>query len=371
MLRILFDDEIFSLQRDGGISRYFTELLNGLTDVPGMSPLLPFYFTCNRYLAASGCFDGCTAFGGGIPIPGCRTLFRTLNRRSTNSALTRGGYDVVHATWYDDSLLDRIRKARLVVTVHDMVDQVMPEDVGGLPPGYWEAKRSLIQNAAAVVAVSENTAADVARFTGLPRQSIRVIHHGVSDRVRWGPQSGRTGSLPGNFLLVVGNRRAYKNFMGVAAALAEVLRNHPSLALVCFGGGPFTAEERAPFERAGVARALVSMRGDDHALAAAYAHATAFIFPSLYEGFGMPILEAMTNRCPVLLPPLSSFPEIAADAALYFDHTQPGELVDILDRLIGDAALRRRLGERGECRARDFSWRRSVAAHADLYRSLA
>jgi glycosyltransferase involved in cell wall biosynthesis len=251
------------------------------------------------------------------------------------------------------------------------VDQAMPEDVGGLPPGYWDAKRTLILNAAAVVAVSESTAADVARFTGLPRQSMRVIYHGVSHGVRWDPRCGRTNALPDSYLLVVGNRRAYKNFLGVAGALAEVLRSHPGLALVCFGGGPLTAEERAPFEQAGVARALCYMRGDDRALAAAYAHATAFIFPSLYEGFGMPILEAMSNRCPVVLPPRSSFPEIAADAALYFDHAQPGELVEILERLIGDATMRHRLGDVGEARARDFSWQRSVAAHADLYRSLA
>jgi hypothetical protein len=123
MLRVLFDDEIFSLQREGGISRYFTELLDGLTDFPDVSPLLPFYFTCNRYLAASERFGGCAVFGGSMPIPGCRTVFRTINRHFTSSALTRGNYDVVHATWYDGSLLNRIRDAQLVVTVHDMVDR--------------------------------------------------------------------------------------------------------------------------------------------------------------------------------------------------------------------------------------------------------
>ena len=125
------------------------------------------------------------------------------------------------------------------------------------------------------------------------------------------------------------------------------MRTETDLALVCFGGGSFTDEEQAPFEAAGERRNLISMGGDDRALAAADARATALIYPSLYEGFGMPILEAMINRCPVIIPKRSCFPEIAEDAALYFDTTDPDGLVEILKLLLRDTALRSRLGEAG------------------------
>jgi glycosyltransferase involved in cell wall biosynthesis len=91
----------------------------------------------------------------------------------------------------------------------------------------------------------------------------------------------------------------------------------------------------------------------------------------LYEGFGMPILEAMINRCPVVIPKGSCFPEIAEDAALYFDTAQPEDLVEILKLILRDAALRRRPAEAGARRATAFAWHRCAAEHAELYRSLA
>jgi glycosyltransferase involved in cell wall biosynthesis len=169
----------------------------------------------------------------------------------------------------------------------------------------------------------------------------------------------------------VGERRGYKNFVGVAPALAEVMRQDPAVHLVCFGGGSLAAEEMAAFKTAGVAQRVIATRGTDGDLAWAYAHAAAFVFPSLYEGFGMPILEAMTNRCPVVLAQCSCFPEIAADAALYFDPVQPDDLVEILNRVLRDRQLQHRLGEAGVQRVADFSWRRSVREHAALYRMLA
>jgi glycosyltransferase involved in cell wall biosynthesis len=370
MLHILFDDEIFSTQIEGGISRYFTELMEALTAIPDVEVHLPFALTCNRYLAMSPHFSG-RLFGGGRAIPGRRTLTRTINRRTTASALVRRKPDIVHATLYDETLLERIEPAKLVITVHDMVPELMPEAVGGLSPDFSRAKQSLIAKAAGVIAVSANTAADVARLTHRPIDAITVIRHGVSERMRWNPEFGSSPGLPERFLLCVGHRRAYKNFLGVAPALAKVMQSEPDLALVCFGGGPFTAEEQVPFEAVGVRSRLMATSGDDRALAYAYARAVALIYPSLYEGFGMPILEAMINRCPVIVSKQSCFPEIAEDAALYFDTTHPGGLVEIVQAVLRDAPLRRFLREAGARRAAAFNWKRCAGEHAALYRSLA
>jgi glycosyltransferase involved in cell wall biosynthesis len=370
MLQVLFDDEIFSVQIEGGISRYFTELMEGLTAVPDVDVQLPFRLTCNRHLAESPTF-AVRRFCGGRSIPGRRTLTRMINRRATASSLGRSKPDIVHATLYDETLLDHIGPAKLIITVHDMVPELMPEAVGGISPAFCRAKQSLIVKADGVVAVSANTAADIARLTHRPIEDIQVIHHGVSERMRWSPELGEPPALPERFLLCVGHRRAYKNFLGVAPAIAEVMRTETDLALVCFGGGSFTDDEQAPFEAAGVRRNLIAMGGDDRALAFAYARAAALIYPSLYEGFGMPILEAMINRCPVVIPERSCFPEIAGDAALYFDTTDPDGLVEILKQVVRDAALRSRLGEAGARRATAFSWQRCVAQYAAFYQSLA
>ena len=370
MVQVLFDDEIFSVQIEGGISRYFTELIEGLTAFPDVKVQLPFPLTCNRYAAESPRFPS-HWFLGGRSVPGRRTLTRMINRRATASALVRSKPDIVHATLYDEKLLERVEPSKLVVTVHDMVPELMPEAVGGIAPAFCREKQSLIEKAAGVVAVSANTAADIASITQRPIGDIKVIHHGVSERMLWNPRRRDPPELPDRFLLCVGHRRAYKNFLGVAPALAQVMRTEPDLALVCFGGGSFTAEEQAVFDTAGVGDQLIATGGDDQALASAYAHAVALVYPSLYEGFGMPILEAMLNRCPVIIPKRSCFPEIAEDAAIYFEPTDLDGLVEILKVVLRDAALRRRLGQAGACRAAAFSWQRCVAEHAALYRSIA
>jgi glycosyltransferase involved in cell wall biosynthesis len=371
MVHVLFDDEIFSVQVYGGISRYFTELIDALGGVGDVDVKLPFSLTVNRYLADSDRFHG-RMFGGGLAVPGRRTMTRMMNRRATSRALARDDYDIVHATLYDPTLLlTRADRAKLVITVHDMVPELMPQAVGGLSRNFSRFKKLLIAKADGVVAVSATTAADVTRLTRRPIDTISVIHHGISDEMRWKPELGHKPALPERFFLCVGQRRAYKNFLAVAPALARVLRADSDLALVCFGGGPFTLEEKIPFEAVGVQSRLIATAGDDQSLASVYARALALVYPSLYEGFGMPILEAMTNRCPVLVQRLSCFPEIAGDAALYFDPAQEDATTEILGRLARDVDLRRQLAEAGLRRVESFTWERCAAQHAAYYRSVA
>ena len=366
MLRVLFDDEIFSTQFEGGVSRYFTQLIEGLP-AAGATPTLPFRVTCNRHLAESAAFPGWR-----LPrFAGSRRMLRWFNRRRSLAALDRGRYEIWHATWYDGSGLPHARALpdkRIVTTVYDMTPEIMPD---AIPAGIGDphaGKRAMVEAADLVVAISAATKADLLRFTATPADRIRVIHLGVGDGMLWRPSEARPAGLPDRFLLFVGKRRGYKNFAGVAPALSAVLRQTPDLHLVCVGGGPLSPAERAPF--VGAADRVLQIQADDRTLAWCYAHAAAFLFPSRYEGFGLPILEAFLNRCPAVLAERSCFPEIGGTAALYFDPDRPDGLVDQLGRLIADPAARQRLGEAGALRARDFTWARTARAHAALYREL-
>jgi glycosyltransferase involved in cell wall biosynthesis len=366
-MRVLFDDEIFSTQFEGGVSRYFTQLIEGLP-VTGVSPVLPFRLTCNRHLADS------PAFPGWRPprFAGSRSLLRRINGNRSRAALDRGRYDLWHATWYDGRALPHARAwpdKPIVTTVYDMTPEVMPEAIAAGIGNPHAGKQAMVEAADMVVAISAATKADLLRFTATPADRIRVIHLGVGDGMLWRPAGDRPAGLPDRFLLFVGKRRGYKNFAGVAPALAAVMANRPDLHLVCVGGGPLSPDEAAPFGPG--ADRVLQFRADDAALAWCYAHAAAFVFPSLYEGFGLPILEAFINRCPTVLAERSCFPEIGGEAALYFDPDRPDRLVDQLGRLIGDEATRKRLGEAGVLRARDFTWGRTAEAHAALYRELA
>ena len=366
MLRVLFDDEIFSTQLEGGVSRYFTHLVEELP-AAGVSPLLPFRLTCNRHLAQS------PAFAGWHPLrfPGSRRVIRAINRRDSLAALDQGQFEIWHASWYDGGALGHVRTQpakRVVTTVYDMTPEVMPEAIRAGIGNPHVGKLAMVEAADLVVAISAATKADLLRFSAVPADKIRVVHLGVGERLLWRPAQDRPDGLPDRFLLFVGKRAGYKNFDGVAPALAALLAATPDLHLVCVGGGPLTPTEIAPFGIAG--DRVRQIQADDATLAWCYAHAAAFLFPSRYEGFGLPILEAFINRCPTVLAERSCFPEIGGDAALYFDPDRPDALVDRIGRLLAAPDERRRLGEAGAVRARDFTWARMAAAHADLYRAL-
>lgn len=369
MLRVLFDDEIFSTQLEGGVSRYFTHLVEELP-AAGVTPLLPFRLTCNRHLAQS------PAFSGWQPprFPGSRRVIRAINQLGSRAALDRGRFEIWHASWYDGAALARVRAQpakRVVATVYDMTPEVMPQAIAAGIGDPHAGKLAIVEAADLVVAISAATKADLLRFSTVPADRVRVIHLGVGERLLWRPSLGHPAGLPDRFLLFVGKRGGYKNFDGVAPALAALMAATPDLHLVCIGGGPLSTAELAPFQTAGAQDRVGQIQADDPTLAWCYAHAAAFLFPSRYEGFGLPILEAFINRCPTVLAECSCFPEIGGDAAIYFNPDRPDTLVDQLGRLIADDATRQSLGEAGSLRARDFTWQRTAEAHAALYRELA
>jgi glycosyltransferase involved in cell wall biosynthesis len=367
MLRIVFDDEIFTAQFAGGASRVFCELGEALARHRDIIPLMRFPLTANRHLAASTVFQG-HALNHYHGVPGLRRLMRAFNRRAVFNALDRGEADIVHATWYDPTLIRRAGNIPVVMTVHDMLPELMPDAGLGTAHG---AKLAVVPHADRIVAVSETTAEALCQLTGISRDIVRVIYHGVSDGLRWRPAENRPPRLPLSFLLFVGRRDGYKNFRGIAASVAQLLRRDQAMHLVCVGAGPLHREEILPFEAAGVADRVLQIEADDRLLAACYAHAAAFLFPSFYEGFGLPLLEAMINRCPVVSSNGGALPEVADDAALYFDPAHPEAIVDLIEGLSRDRTRREALVARGLRRAADFSWDRAAAQYADLYRELA
>ena len=172
------------------------------------------------------------------------------------------------------------------------------------------------------------------------------------------------------YVLFVGMRAAYKNFDRLLDALAHSPQLPSDLRLACFGGGPLTPAERERIAAAGLAHRVHPFGGGDHVLASLYAHASAFVYPSLYEGFGIPLLEAMHYGCPVLASRIACFVEVAGPAVLYFEPHDPEDLGGQLARLLSDSALRAGLVAAGKERERQFSWERCARETVDFYRAV-
>jgi len=363
-MRVLYDHQIFDSQLFGGISRYYVELLRHLRATPGTSASLGAAFSNNAYLPELAPPRPRRFF------PGVRALRKGghlgwLNRRASLAALRRGDFDLFHPTYYEPWFLPHLEGRPYVVTVYDMVHERSPElFAADDPTSGWKA--TLIRGAARVIAISENTRGDLVRLLGVAPERVSVVHLAAAPLGQ--PGAPRPAGLPARYLLFVGQRGAYKNFLPWLEAVAPLLAADRALGVVCAGGRPFHAAERATLVRLRVEGQVQHRPAvDDATLGALYQHATAFAFPSRYEGFGLPLLEAFLAGCPVVASGVSSLPEVGGDAAAWFDPVDQVSMREVTAGVLGDAGLRRGLAERGALRARAFSWARTAAETLTCY----
>lgn len=293
-----------------------------------------------------------------------------LGRVSFNRLLP--GATLFHAT---EHLMMPLRGIPTVLTVHDLIFRQLPEHHKPLNRWYLNWTMPLYcRRADHIIAVSEATRRDLIAAYDLPAEKITVVHEAASPRFT--PQSlaahaqARTRyTLPEAYLLYVGTIEPRKNLGRLLAAWAPLHQagECPPLVLVGKRGwlseGFFAALEGSP------ARDGVILTGyvPDEDLPAIYSAATAFVWPSLYEGFGLPPLEAMASGTPVVCSDASSMPEVVGDAALLFNATSEEAIRDALRKIVQDAALREDLRERGTARAQAFSWSRAAEETLDVY----
>ena len=361
-MKVMFDHQIFVVQAYGGYSKYYVALARALRTLPGIQTDIVAPAHVNEYLLPSDSHNGITFR--------LRHLRRGLKYRPLLAApLVRASAvwcrpDIVHET---HSILRGGHLPRgipVMATCHDMT----PERLANGSPASRAAianRRLAFERAAGIVCISDNTRTDLLRFYPQLESRISVVHHGV-DKVQ--PLASLAQPLPPHFLLFVGMRSGYKNFANALRALGASALARGECHLLCFGGGPLTPAERQCCADAGLRADQVSqLSGDDAVLAYLYQHAAALIYPSLYEGFGMPLTEAMVQGCPVLCSQASCFPEICGDAALYFDPNDTESMRQAIDQVLGDTACRDELIRRGHQRVAAFTWQACAAGTALAY----
>jgi glycosyltransferase involved in cell wall biosynthesis len=361
-MKVAFDHQIFSFQRYGGVSRYFVELASRLPEhgVSETSVIAPLYV--NNYLAA----DSARHFTHGRYLPyrfgGVPLLAGISNRFAAPLAWRGVNPDIVHETYFSGKPFGRAR--RRVLTVYDMIhDLFMPEAKLAIA-----AKRAAVDRVDRIICISENTRQDLVRLYDVDPARTSVVHLGHSlttDADHTSTQSD-TGKPT---LLYVGIRAGYKNFKTLLQAFASspILRE---FELIAFGGPPAQPDEHEEITRLGITDRVRFESGSDQQLAARYQGATAFIYPSKYEGFGLPPLEAMSHGCPVVCSNAGSIPEVVGDAGLYFDPNNPEELRTALERIATTETLQTDLRQRGYTRIGAFSWDRCAAETAQIYREI-
>jgi glycosyltransferase involved in cell wall biosynthesis len=236
--------------------------------------------------------------------------------------------------------------------------------------------RHTVRHAEAVIAVSESTKRDALQLFGLPQEKVIAIPNGVDDRMKSIQDHGAIEALrqrydlPKKMLLFLGTLEPRKNILTLLEAYA-LLRQRPTVSheLVIAGGqGWYYEEIYQAVERLGL-EGSVRFPGyvPDEELPLWYNAADLFVYPSLYEGFGLPPLEAMACGTPVVVANTSSLPEVVGDAGLMVDPHDPQALAEAIYSVLSNPVRHQRLAEAGQARARNFSWRTTAKKTAALY----
>lgn len=338
---ILYDGIIFALQSGGGISVLFSELLMRL-DMQRRN------FAMLRYDQGES-----PLVRHGYILRQTPRLMERYRRCDTGMLRPR----LFHSTYY--RLPTQARYT--VTTVHDFTYERFVNGPRRLVHS-WQ-KMAAIRNADKIICVSRSTRNDLLEYVpGISEDRIVVVPNGVAADYR---VLERKTACPRDFALFVGSRGGYKNFLAAIKGAARV----SGLKLVCVGGGPFTKAELGLLETYLPGRYTHAGFVSNVRLNELYNQAFCLLYPSRYEGFGIPVLEAMRAGCPVIAVATSSIPEVAGDAAVLLEEGTPEEIATALETL-QDGSLRDRLVTAGLRQAGQFSWDRTFAETMDVYREV-
>jgi glycosyltransferase involved in cell wall biosynthesis len=299
------------------------------------------------------------------PIYGLREQFLMPRRLRSVKA------DVLHVPHYNIPLAHR---GPLVVTVHDIIHLLFPE-FSRLPLARYYADCFLSQvsrRADRILADSHCTKEDLVRF-GVPEKKIDVVYLAIEEKYR--PVSKaetdaclrRYGLAPGYFLYV-GNLRPIKNIPRILEAYRLLTQRRKDVPPLVMAGRDQMRNLSAETKNNVMIKFTGEVRGED--LPALFSGASAFLFPSLYEGFGLPPLEAMASGCPVVASQAGSLKEMLGDAALPVDPKNVPQMSDALERIILEPALRRELIEKGFRNTQRFSWKKTAEAVFKTYKEV-
>jgi len=356
-MKILYDHQVFTIQKFGGVSRYFYELMNHSKGIFEYDA--PCVYSENVYLKPLNLYK---EFPLKIDFKGKRIIINLLNKSNSIKKIKKKNYDIIHPTYYDSYILKQAKNNPLVIDVHDMIYEKMP-DYFYKSDNIAKNKKEYFIKSDVIIANSQKTKSDLLSIhREIPEKKINVVYRGeaFSEYIY--------NSEKQNYILFTGQRSVYKNFKRFIEAIAPLLIRY-DLRLICTGQ-KFTRDECMLLSQYRISEKSKAIFASEIELQNIYAKALVFVFPSLYEGFGFPILEAFASGCPAVLSNTSCFPEIAEDAAVYFDPYSVDDMREKIEKVILDSSLQSVLIERGFERVKYFSWKKTIKQTYQLYSEL-
>jgi glycosyltransferase involved in cell wall biosynthesis len=364
-MKILFDHQIFTLQEYGGISRYFFELIkrfDGINNTCKVSTI----FSNNSYLNEST-HKGVCSFFPKNEFRGKNRIIQYVNQKKSNYDISKSNFDLFHPTYYNTDFLKHLNNKPFVVTFYDMIQEKFSDKFPEfkIDKLILDQKKRILEKANRVIAISETTKKDIIDIFNISSDKIDVVYLGnslnstniVVERI-----------IEMEYILFVGNRNSYKNFQLYITTISQLLIKY-NLYFICAGGGNFTNSEKSLFLSLNIeSRIIYKTINNDSTLQNYYVHSLFFVFPSLYEGFGLPVLEAFASNTPILLSNGGSLPEIGGDAVEYFNSNDVNSIFNSTEKLINNFERREALKIAGKHRLQKFSWDKMYNETIEVYK---
>lgn len=398
-MKVLFDHQIFFQNRFGGISKIFLETMRRLKELnitfdtsvfvedyakgilrdpisrsqvnlPGFFSI----FTIYRWICFVFVFfrrpipEFFTKRESGILKRSLRNQIENLNSK-VNESLVNNKYSVFHPTYFQNYYLPSLEASRtkMVMTVYDCVHELFPEYYGSTN-FILNNRKELCDAAAHIICISETTKKDLLNlYQNIPEKKVSVVY--LAGDLSQEPKV--SNALPfEDYILFVGNRADYKNFKFLLDAFYKLSKSK-KIHLVCAGGGKFSSTENKWIQKYKLNEWVhqVSFTSET-TLANYYQNAKLFVYPSLYEGFGIPLLEAMSVGCPVLCSGIDVFREVTGNAAAFFDPRDSFDLESKLLELLDSDKIRNELVQQGYKQVKKFSWDQCADEHIRIYHML-
>jgi len=373
-MKILYDYEIMIMQKIGGVSRYHYELAKRISR--NNEVRVPVLFSQNyyfKYFFHKKIFKYSNRY--------LKWILRKINAIYTfciisNAYLKGKPYDIIHSTFYNPDyiylyykILDKTHKTKYIITIHDMIQEFEANKFPNMKRSAKSKKKALLV-ADGIISVSKQTQKDLINiYPFVSINKIKTIYLGCNKKQNI-KSNTKFSRIRNRYILFVGQRNARKNFYIVLLAMKKIHKLIPDIHLQCAGGSTFNSTELSKINELGLKDFVHQAFFKDEELYNLYANAECLIYPSLYEGFGLPILEAWSQNCPVLLSHSSCFPEIGGDAALYFNGKSEDEIVKQFLTLLSSTTLREELIQKGRKRLKMFSWDKMSQKTLDWYKTI-
>lgn len=351
-MKVAFTGTIFFNQKVGGISRYYTMLAKNIDyNCKIFSPI-----NKNIYLKDIPTSKKKSFYIKKFPN---NKYIKKINEIFSNYLINQYNPDIVHETYYSSNI-ENLQKYKNVVTIYDLIHEKFSKDYN---KEKLNEKKKIIQYIDHFICISNQTKKDFIEYYDVPEEKVSVVHLGCNHFDKKEVIINKEINKP--YLLFVGSRKKYKNFKVLFESLNKL--KVKNISLVCFGGEKFNKND-LQLNKSKVD--IVHVNGNDDVLFKLIINALCFINPSLYEGFGIPNLEAMYLECPTICSNIEVFREICDDGALYFDPSDSESLANCIDMVIENDQLRADLKTKGKKRSEKFKWENCANQTTNIYRKL-